>query len=269
MGIYYEKSMTAADDFLSLPERTAKPRVEGLTHVLDGGIPLGATADWLSTISPTVDVWKFGWGTAYVDPAVQEKLALLAQHHVRPCVGGTLLEAAWLQGVTEPFLEWAGGLGFASVEVSNGASDMAVPEKRRLIARAAESFEVFAEVGSKDPDVAVSPGLWAQEALGDVAAGATWVIAEGRESGVVGLYHPDGEVREDVVDALVSELGLSRVVFEAPRRAQQAWFLRHYGSNVSLGNVAPSESMSLETLRLGLRADTLGTLSRPKAVHRP
>lgn len=269
MGIYYEKSMTAAYDFLSLPERTTKPRTHGLTHVLDGGIPLGATADWLRSVWPVVDVWKCGWGTAYVDPAVEEKLALLAQHHVRSCVGGTLLEVAWLQGVTEPFLEWAHALGFASVEVSNGASDMAVPEKRRLIARAAESFEVFAEVGSKDPDVAVSPALWAQEALGDVAAGATWVVAEGRESGAVGLYRPDGEVRKDVVDALVSELGLSRVVFEAPTRPQQAWFLRHYGSNVSLGNVAPSEALSLETLRLGLRADTLGMGSRPKAVHRP
>lgn len=261
--------MTAADDFLSLPARTSKPRGQGLTHVLDGGLPPGATADLLSSVASVVDVWKFGWGTAYVDPAVEEKLDLLARHHVRPCVGGTLLEAAWLQGVSERFLEWAEALGFASVEVSNGASDMAVPEKRRLIARAAESFEVFAEVGSKDPAAAVSSPLWAQEALGDVAAGATWVIAEGRESGVVGLYHLDGDVREGVVDGLVSELGLSRLIFEAPRRTQQAWFLRRYGSDVSLGNVAPWEALSLETLRLGLRADTLDMISRPEAADRP
>lgn len=250
----------AMPDFLALPARPAKPRDRGLTHVLDSGLPRGGTEDLLATIGGVVDVWKFGWGTAYVDPGSSAKVESLAAHGVRACVGGTLLEIAWLQGKVEAFLDWAARLGFPSVEVSNGAIDIPLAEKRRLIAQAAERFEVVAEVGSKNPGAPVSAALWADEAAGDLLGGASWVLAEGRESGRVGLYHPDGRAREDVVRALVDAVGTSRLVFEAPRKNQQAWFIRQFGPQVNLANVALGDVLGLEALRLGLRADTLDLL---------
>jgi phosphosulfolactate synthase len=225
--------------------------------VLDKGLPLAEMEPLLAILADHVDLWKLGWGTAYLDPTVGDKVALLARHDVRACVGGTLLEVAWAQGKAEACLAWASGLDFPCVEVSNGAVGMPLAEKRRLIAEAAEGFTVLAEVGAKDPSVPVSPSGWAAEMLGDLEAGASWAVAEGRESGTVGLYRPDGSVREDVVDAVVGAVGLRPLLFEAPAKHQQAWLIRRFGSDVSLGNVPAPEVLGLETLRLGLRADTI------------
>lgn len=249
--------------FLDLPARTAKPRSSGLTHVFDDGVPPRVMQDLLAMTAPWVDVCKFGFGTAYLDPTLAGKLALLADSGVRACVGGTLLEVAWLQGRVEEFLAWAGETGFPLVEVSNGATGMPVADKRRLIEAAADRFTVLGEVGSKDPGDPVSPEDWAKEAAADLDAGARWVIAEARESGTVGLYRPDGSVREDVVDALVHMVDVSSVIFEAPRKAQQAWFIRQLGPNVNLANIPPLDVLGLEALRLGLRADTVGIAELP------
>jgi phosphosulfolactate synthase len=245
-------------DFLTLPRRSEKPRFVGLTHVLDTGLPVSSVEALLAGAGGYVDVWKLGFGTAYLDPTVEEKVATLGRLGVRACLGGTLLEVAWAQGRADECLAWAGETGFPCVEVSNGVSGMPLEEKRRLIAAASRDFVTLAEVGSKDPAVPVSPSSWAEEMAGDLEAGATWVLAEGRESGTVGLYQPDGGVREDLIEAVASAVGLRFVVFETPRRAQQAWFLRHFGPAVNLGNVAPTELLCLEALRLGLRADTFG-----------
>ena len=239
--------------FLDLPARTSKPRAAGVTHVLDKGASVGDVAARLPAIAGYADIWKLGWGTACVDPCVAEKVALLTAHGIIACTGGTLLEIAWAQGKADRLLAWAAEIGFPAIEVSNGVVDMPVAEKRRLIERGAASFTVLAEVGSKDPRAPVSPAQWAEEARGDRAAGASWVIAEGRESGTVGLYNGDGSVRESVVESLA--MG-GAVIFEAPRKDQQAWFIRSVGTNVSLGNVAIDDVLSLEALRLGLRADT-------------
>jgi len=247
----------ASTGFLDLPPRSSKPRQAGVTHVLDKGLPLAEMEPLLAILADHVDLWKLGWGTAYLDPTVGDKVALLARHDVRACVGGTLLEVAWAQGKAEACLAWASGLDFPCVEVSNGAVGMPLAEKRRLIAEAAEGFTVLAEVGAKDPSVPVSPSGWAAEMLGDLEAGASWAVAEGRESGTVGLYRPDGSVREDVVDAVVGAVGLRPLLFEAPAKHQQAWLIRRFGSDVSLGNVPAPEVLGLETLRLGLRADTI------------
>lgn len=243
--------------FLELPPRSVKPRAAGLTHVLDKGLPLAELRGYLEATARHIDVWKLGWGTAYLEPDPGAKVEVLAAHEIRACVGGTLLEAAWVQGKAKDLLVWAEDLGFPCVEVSNGAVGMPIEDKRTLISEASDRFTVLSEVGSKDPSVPVSAGEWAEEMAGDLEAGASWVLTEGRESGTVGLYEPDGSIREGVVDAVVEAAGLLRVVFEAPRKDQQAWFINRFGPDVNLGNVALTEVLGLEALRLGLRADTV------------
>lgn len=244
-------------DFLDLPSRAEKPRAVGLTHVLDKGTPLHDAEAQLAVAAHSIDLWKLGWGTAYLDPGTERKVALLARHDVRACVGGTLLEAAWIQGKASACLDWAEETGFPCVEVSNGAVGMPVEEKHRLIDEASGRFVVVSEVGSKDPEARVSPQAWADEVAADLEAGAEWVLTEGRESGTVGLYTPEGEVREDVVEAVTAVVGPTRLIFEAPRRSQQAWLIRRFGPDVNLGNVRLDEALGVEALRLGLRADTI------------
>ena len=253
--------------FLDLLPRSEKPRSSGLTHVLDKGASPAEIGSLLSRASDSVDLWKLGWGTAYLEPDVPQKVSILADHGVRACVGGTLLEVAWGQGRAEACLAWAAEAGFPCVEVSNGSIGMPLLEKRRLIAEASHTFVVVSEVGSKDPKTPVSPDGWAAEMAGDLEAGAVWVLAEGRESGTVGLYDPDGRVREEVAEALIERIGLARAIFETPRKDQQAWFITRFGSEVNLGNVPIQEVFGLEALRLGLRADTIAlsqeTAKRP------
>ena len=246
----------ARPDFLDLPMREPKPRRAGLTHVLDRGMPLAELSGVLGVCGEHVDVWKLGWGTAYLDPQVVDRVAILREHAVAACVGGTLLEVAWVQGAADRLLDWAADTGFPCVEVSNGTRRLPILEKRRLIERAAARFTVLAEVGAKEAGAPVHAYTWAEEAAGDLDAGATWVVAEGRESGTVGLYSADGSVRTELVDALLRATR-HRVVFEAPRKDQQAWFIRRLGPEVSLGNIVPAEVLGLEALRLGLRADTI------------
>lgn len=260
-------------DFLELPPRSPKPRSRGLTCAVDGGLPLAEVAALLDAGAPHLDVWKLGWGTAYLDPRLAEKLEVLGHERIVACPGGTLLELAARQGQAEECLEWAGRAGFAAVEVSEGLGPLVGWTKPELIRRAATEFIVFAEVGAKDPAVRVDPPAWARAAAVDLEAGATWVIAEGRESGNVGVYAADGTVRPAVVDALVAAVGVDRVIFEAPRKDQQAWFIRNLGADVNLANVAPRAALGLEALRLGLRADTATTagplaLAGPEAVGR-
>jgi phosphosulfolactate synthase len=248
-------------DFLDLPARVTKPRGTGITHVLDRGLPLGQSADLLAMSDAYIDVWKLGWGISYLDPTLAGKLELLARHGVLASPGGTLLEIAWAQGRAAEFLSWARSCGFACVEVSAGTVPMEPAAKAELIAEAARHFIVLAEVGPKDPGVRLTAAQWAEGLAADLAAGATWVLAEGRASGTAGIYEPSGAVREDVVSALVSVTGPDFLVFEAPREQQQAWFVRRFGPDVNLANVSPADALGLETLRLSLRADTYGAWS--------
>ena len=255
-------------DFLALPARAAKPRATGITHVLDRGLPLAQSADLLAANGPYVDVWKLGWGISYLDPNLAAKLELLAGHRVLASPGGTLLEIAWAQGRAAEFLDWARACGFPCVEVSAGTVAMDDSAKWDLIEQAAQHFIVLAEVGPKDPGVRLTPGQWAQGVARDLHAGATWVLAEGRASGTVGIYDASGSVREDVVAAMVSVTDPGSIVFEAPRDSQQAWFVRRFGPDVNLANVHPADALGLETLRLSLRADTYRAWSPgPAPVH--
>jgi phosphosulfolactate synthase len=248
--------------FLELPERTTKPRRSGITHVLDRGLSPLALESLLITAGEHIDLIKLGWGTAYVSGAVADKVAICRDAGIALCPGGTLLEIAASQGKIEPYVEWLRELGIDHVEVSNGSLPMAPERKAELIARLAAEFTVIAEVGSKSVQDAVASD-WCTEMLSDLASGAALVIAEGRESGTVGLFDSSGTVHVDLVESILHAVGHATVIFEAPLRAQQAWLLRHVGPNVNLGNIGSEDVIALETLRRGLRYDTLDLLPAP------
>jgi phosphosulfolactate synthase len=252
-------------DFLDLPDRGAKPRAVGLTHVIDPGAGPVVVTDLLDSAAAHIDIWKIGWGTAYVDATLATKLALVTGHEIAVCLGGTLLEIAWAQGRAGECLAWARDSGFDRVEVSRGTVAMTPQEKRELIRRAARDFTVLAEVGEKAPGEQNAARYWPGECLADLDAGASLVVTEGRQSGTVGTFDHTGRVRADVVEAVVAAVGVERVVFEAPMASQQAWFIRRFGPEVNLGNVALSDVLSVETLRLGLRSDTAVATRRDTA----
>ncbi|WP_198955086.1 phosphosulfolactate synthase [Kineosporia sp. R_H_3] len=246
--------------FLSLPPRSVKPRAEGLTHVLDKGLSYVALESLLQTAGDHIDFVKLGWGTAYVTDGVKAKVALCKANGIRMCPGGTLLEICDHQGRIEDYVRWLQRLGLTHVEVSNGAFGMETTRKRELIRRLSQDFTVLSECGSKNPRVDVVADDWVEEMTGDLEAGASILIAEARESGTVGLYTPTGEVRTELVEAIVGNLPAAKVIFEAPRKDQQAWFVRRLGAVANLGNIPADEVVALETLRLGLRSDTLDLL---------
>jgi phosphosulfolactate synthase len=248
--------MWECPDFLEVPERESKPRARGLTHVLDKGMPLPALEALLNQVGDLIDVVKVGWGIAYVDRMLKERAVQCRAAGTLICLGGTLLEVAVVQGKLDGLRRWTLEQGIDALEVSNGLGWLGGERKAALVRQLAEDFTVLAETGAKDDTAAVIPEQWAAEMEADLAAGAQWVIAEGREGGNVGLFQRDGSVRRDLVDLIAERLPLERVIFEAPQKAQQAWFVRHLGPDVNLGNVPPDEVLPLETLRLGLRADT-------------
>jgi phosphosulfolactate synthase len=237
----------------------------GLTHVIDPGAGPAVVTDLLDSAAAHIDIWKIGWGTAYVDATLATKLALVTGHEIAVCLGGTLLEIAWAQGRAADCLAWARDSGFDRVEVSRGTVAMTPQEKRELIRRAARNFTVLAEVGEKAPGEQNAARYWPGECLADLDAGASLVVTEGRQSGTVGTFDHTGRVRADVVEAVVAAVGVERVVFEAPKASQQAWFIRRFGPEVNLGNVALSDVLSVETLRLGLRSDTAVATRRDTA----
>jgi phosphosulfolactate synthase len=243
-------------DFLRLGQLPSKPRQIGLTHALDKGISVEAMVGILTSYREFIDIWKFGWGTSYVEPRLAEKMSLLKAHGVQACVGGTLLEIAWSQGRVEECLDWAQSAGFEAVEVSRGVVPMSLDDKQSIIRRAAPEFTVFAETGYKTEERLLLPDEWRREFLEDMASGARYVVAEGRESGTIGVYDAAGRTQVDVVDAAVEAAGIERVIFEAPRKDQQVWFIERHGHTVNLGNIGVFDVLALLTLRMGLRADT-------------
>lgn len=261
-------------DFLTLPPRAGKPRSSELTHVLDKGLSLVELESLIETAGEYIDFLKLGWGTAYVSPGVRAKVAMCQEADIQVCVGGTLLEIAVLQRRTDDYVRWIHRLGLEHVEVSNGVNRMEMHKKQDLIRELSGEFRVISEVGSKDPAEAVVASRWVAEMTGDLEAGASLVIAEGRESGTVGMFEPSGKVREELAEAILDAIHIDSVIFEAPRKDQQAWFIRRLGPTVNVGNIPAGEVLSLETLRRGLRADTLEILSmaepqEPEAVEDP
>ena len=248
--------MPEGPTFLKLPARAAKPRSRGITHVLDSGLTPDGTRAFLGQTAHLVDIVKVGWGIGYIDPTLGTRVAICADHGCPVSLGGTLLEIAAHQDHVSELRDWALGIGITHIEVSNGLRALADSRKRELITELAADSVVLAETGAKEGNYPPTPAEWAEEMARDLDAGASWVIAEGRESGTVGLYHPDHGVRDDLVAAILELTPPDKVIFEAPRKNQQAWFVRQLGADVNLGNVAPASVLALETLRLGLRADT-------------
>jgi phosphosulfolactate synthase len=246
--------------FLTLPPRSPRPRVDGLTHVLDKGLSFAALESLIQTAGGYIDIIKLGWGTSYVSDGVKAKVALSRAAGIHMCPGGTLLEICDKQGRIEEYVQWLKRLGMTHVEVSNGALGMDTVRKRALIRRLSQDFIVLSECGSKNPQAEVVAAAWVEEMAGDLEAGASLLIAEARESGTVGLYLPNGGVRGELVEAIIADLPAAKVIFEAPRKDQQAWFIRRLGAIANLGNIATEEVIPLETLRLGLRSDTVDLL---------
>jgi len=243
--------------FLELPARTRKPRETGLTHVLDRGLSLVDVDGLIEVAGDSVDIVKLGWGTAVVTGNLTAKLARYAEHGIPVVLGGTLTEVALRQGRIDGLIAWLRELGLHHVEVSDGTITLPPSAKRELIARLAKEFTVLSEVGSKDVEQIMAPYRWVEEIEAELEAGAWKVVAEAREAGNAGIYRADGEVRMGLIDEIAHAVDPDRMVFEAPRKQQQVFFLRRFGSNCNLGNIAPGDVLSLETLRLGLRSDTL------------
>jgi phosphosulfolactate synthase len=244
-------------DFLPLPKRATKPRTAGLTHVIDTGLSTAEVDGMLRQAAAHIDTVRLGWGSAYVTADLDAKLAAYRSHEVPVMLGGTLTELAWLHDRVDELCAWIDELGIDRVEVSSGVVAIPPDEKTALIERMAQRYTVYAEVGEKDPDVLMAPYRWVQLIRDALAAGAEMVVCEGRATGTAGLYRPDGEARTGLIDEIVHEVDRRKLVFEAPQKHQQVWLIERYGGDVNLGNVPPAEILSLETLRLGLRADTL------------
>lgn len=251
-----------AYDFISLPPRTKKPREVGLTSVLDKGMGLLHTRDFLMDAAPYIDLIKFGWGTSRLFKAkrLQEKIHLLRDHDIRVCPGGTLMEVAIAQDCVAEFLREIKHLGFNCVEISDGTIAITQEAKLRLIEQARHArLCVLSEVGKKSPieddELDLETRIAYVEA--ELDAGSWKVIIEGRESGTVGVFDAAGDVQEDDADSIVDAIGLDHLVFEAPQKSQQTWFFKRYSNQVNVGNIAPADVISVETLRNGLRADTL------------
>jgi phosphosulfolactate synthase len=238
-----------------------EPRSGGLTHVLDKGLGPHAWEDVLETCGVYIDVVKLGWGTAYVTPNLRRKLDVLKEKPV--VIGGTFFEVVYVKGKVDEYKRWLSDLGLTHVEISDGTVEIPRDEKLELIADLARDFTVLSEVGSKDSDVNFAPYLWVQWIKEELEAGAWKVITESRESGTAGIFRPTGEMRTGLIDEIVHEIEVNDLIFEAPTKASQAWFVKEFGPTVNLGNIPPDEVIPLETLRLGLRGDTLKEVLLP------
>ncbi|HET6642749.1 MAG TPA: phosphosulfolactate synthase [Gaiellaceae bacterium] len=238
-----------------MPAFDLPPRNGGLTHVLDKGLGPRAWEDVLETSGDYIDVVKLGWGTAYVTPNLKRKLEVLSGKRV--VIGGTFFEAIWARGKVDEYKDWLRELGLTHVEISDGAVEMPREEKLELIADLARDFTVLSEVGSKDSEVVFAPYEWVGWIKEELQAGAWKVITEAREGGTAGIFRPTGEMRTGLIDEIVHDIKPADLIFEAPTKAAQAWFVRQFGPEVNLGNIPPDEVIPLETLRRGLRADTL------------
>lgn len=226
--------------------------------MIDRGLSVAEVDSLLEVTGAVVDLVKLGWGTAVVSPNLRAKLQRYAEAQIPVVLGGTLTELAIRQGRVEGLVAWLRELGLTHVEVSDGTIAIEPEVKTHLIRTlVAGGFTVLAEVGSKDTDFIMPPYVWVEQIERDLAAGAWKVIAEARESGTAGIYRASGEVRTGLVEEIAHAVDPERIIFEAPRREQQVWLLTHFGSECNLGNIAPGDVLSLETLRLGLRSDTV------------
>jgi len=239
-----------------IPLRTSQPRTDGLTMVMDKGLSLGEAENFLSVAGPYVDILKLGFGTGMVTPNLKDKLALYASHNLPVYFGGTLFEAFLIRNQFDEYLSMIKDYGLTHVEVSDGSISIPHAEKCGYIEKLAKHVTVFSEVGSKDAAHIIPPYKWIELMKAELEAGSSYVIAEAREAGNVGIYRSSGEVREGLVQEILTQIPQEKIIWEAPQKAQQVYFLELCGCNVNLGNIAPNEVIPLEATRIGLRGDT-------------
>jgi len=256
--------MLDVDELLSVSDRTAKPRTAGLTSVIDTGYGVRLIDDHLRSCGSFVDLAKLGFGTGLITANLEEKLAMYREHQVEVCFGGTLFEYFYARGRLDDYRRWVSDQGVTTVEISDGVVQFPGDEKLECIAEFAKDFTVLSEVGQKDASVVVSPAKWVRAIRAEFEAGATRVILEGRESGTAGMYRATGEMRTGLVDeVLEAGFDVASLVFEAPLKDHQAYLVRLLGPSVNLANIAMFDVLACETLRHGLRADTLVDLVGP------
>ncbi|MBC8109851.1 MAG: phosphosulfolactate synthase [Verrucomicrobia bacterium] len=239
-----------------LPERTEKPRDSGFTMVMDKGLSLRETEDFLENNSEYVDIVKLGWATSYLTPKLKEKLAVYKSFDIPVYLGGTLFEIFVVRNQFDQYRKVLDDFGIKYVEVSDGSMDLPHEEKCNYIQKLAQQVTVLSEVGSKDDQKIIPPYKWIALMKAELQAGSWKVIGEAREGGNVGLFRSTGEVRSGLVEEILTQVPSEKIIWEAPQKSQQVWFIKLLGANVNLGNIAPNEVIPLETIRLGLRGDT-------------
>ena len=239
-----------------IPTRNLKPRHHGITMVMDKGLSIGETKNFLEIAGPHVDIVKFGFGTAYVTPNLREKIEVYKNAGMPIYFGGTLFEAFLIRNQFDDFIAICKDYGVEYIEVSDGSITIPHTEKCGYIEKLTKHATVLSEVGSKDAAHIIPPYKWIELMRAELEAGSTYVIAEAREAGNVGIYRGSGEVREGLVQEILTQIPEEKIIWEAPQKAQQLYFLELIGCNVNLGNIAPNEVLALEAMRVGLRGDT-------------
>lgn len=240
----------------NLPSREAKPRTNGLTMVMDKGLSQRELEDMVSVAGEYIDLVKFGFGTAMVTPNIDKKISFLQQNGIKPYLGGTLFEAFVARNMFDDYRKLVDKLGLNLAEVSDGTLEMPHAQKCEYIRKLAEQVTVISEVGSKQAGVVIPTEDWVSMMKNELQAGSWKVIAEAREGGNIGIYNADHTANTELIDAIMQNIGMDDVLWEAPIKNQQVWFIQQIGANVNLGNIAPNEVIALETLRIGLRGDT-------------
>ena len=249
--------MSAMDVTLKfLPERTKMPRNEGITMVMDKGIGMRQAEDVVETAGNLIDFLKLGFGTSYVNPNVKEKIALYQKNGIKVYPGGTLFEAFCIRGQFDDYRRFIETLGFDAVEISDGSMNLDHDKKCEYINILSKDYTVVSEVGSKIAGLEIPISQWISQMKSELEAGSFKTIAEARESGTVGIYDMNGKANFELISEMSKHLPFEAIIWEAPQKSQQAWFIKHFGANVNLGNIAPTEIIPMETLRLGLRGDT-------------
>ncbi len=239
-----------------IPARTQQPRNNGVTMIMDKGLSIREVHDFMSVGGPHSDIIKLGFGTSFVTPNLREKIEAYQQYNIPVYFGGTLFEAFLIRNQFADFIAVCKDYGLTHVEVSDGSITIPHAEKCGYIEKLTKHFTVLSEVGSKDAAHIIPPYKWIELMRAELEAGSTYVIAEAREAGNVGIYRGSGEVREGLVQEILTQIPEEKILWEAPQKAQQLYFLELIGCNVNLGNIAPNEVIPLEAMRIGLRGDT-------------
>ncbi|EON79132.1 Phosphosulfolactate synthase [Lunatimonas lonarensis] len=240
----------------SIPDRTVKPRTSGFTMAMDKGLSLREVEDFIEVSGDFIDIVKFGWATSYVTKRLKEKIELYRSAGIPVYFGGTLFEAFLVRDQLDDYRRLLDTYELTFAEVSDGSITLDHEKKCEYIRMLAKQVTVLSEVGSKDAAKIIPPYKWIEQMQKELDAGAWKVIGEAREGGTVGLFRDSGEVRQGLVEEILTKIPEDRIIWEAPQKEQQVWFIKLLGANVNLGNIAPNEFISLETLRLGLRGDT-------------